>query len=75
MQEYLINEDDVKDILEFLNNHKTLDIKKFFKELKPYENPLVEQLRRFLINKGKSSILHKEIQEIINEHGDKNKEP
>lgn len=69
MQEYLINEDDIKDILEFLSQHKNLEVRKFFKELKPYENPMIEELRRFLMNKGKSTILHKEIQEIIDNHG------
>lgn len=72
MQEYLINEDNIKDILDFLNQHKTIEIRKFFKELKPYENPLVEELRRFLMNKGRSTILVSEIQEIIDNYGKKN---
>lgn len=69
MQEYLIKEDDIKEILELLNQHKNLDVRKFFKELKPYENPLIEELRRFLMNKGRSSILVSEIQEIIDNYG------
>lgn len=72
MQEYLINEDNIKDILEFLNQHKNLEVRKFFKELKPYENPLIEELRRFIMNKGKSTISQKEIWDIIDNHGNKN---
>lgn len=68
MQEYLIKEEDIKDILESLSQHKNLEVRKFFKELKPYENPLIEELRRFLMNKGRSSILNSEIQEIIDNY-------
>ena len=69
MQEYLIKEEDIKDILELLSQHKNLDVRKFFKELKPYENPLIEELRRFLMNKGRSTILNSEIQEILDNYG------
>ena len=69
MAEYLIKEDEIKEILKLINEHKSLQIKKFFKKLKPYENPMIDELRRFLMNKGRSTILNSEIQEIIDKYG------
>jgi hypothetical protein len=68
MQEYLIKEEQIKNILEFLTQHKTFLIRKLLRELKPYENPAIEELKRLLRNKGKSSILESDIQEIIEKY-------
>jgi len=68
MQKYLITEEEIKEILEFLNQHKTLEVKRFFKELKTYENPTIKDLKNLLRNKGRSSILEGDIKEIINKN-------
>jgi len=68
MQKYLITEEEVKEILEFLNQRKTLEIKKFFKELNLYENQAIKDLKYLLRNKGKSSILESDIKEIIDKN-------
>jgi len=68
MQKYLITADEINDISDFLEKEKTLEIKKILRGLERYSNPIIKELRSFIINKGRSTILKSEIQEIIDRY-------
>ncbi len=64
---YTLSKEQVNTIKKLLNERKSFQIKTILKDLEVYQNPIINKLERFLRNKGKSTILHSEIREIIRE--------
>lgn len=67
MKKYLITEEDKGELIDFLKTHNSHKAIKILNELEEYNNPLKEKLRKFLRNKGRSTILHSEINGLLDE--------
>lgn len=65
MEKYLITEEEVTELKNLLNSHKTIKVKVKLRKLKPYEDKLRNELEKYLRNKGRTSILEADIREIL----------
>ena len=62
----IINKEQIEEIKSLLLARKTLDARKILDNLQ--ENKVIDDLKRLLRNKGKSSILENDIIDIINRY-------
>ena len=62
----IINKEQIEEIKSLLLARKTLDARKILDNLQ--ENKVIDDLKRLLRNKGKSSILENDIIDIINKY-------
>ncbi len=67
-----ITEEQIIEIINLLNQRKNIQVKKILNELEEFtEDNLREELRKFLMNKGKSTIFTSELWNLLDETKDK----
>jgi len=65
---YIITDEQIEKIKNLINQRNLIKARTILDDLEIYKNPLKEELRKFLMNKGKSTILKSEIYEILDKY-------